>query len=112
METFKVGDKVVRNYNSRFNGYTDIGVVTKVTQKRKDVTVEYGNYSETYYSDGWEKTKNRRAWQRSHINILTPEIEKDLKEKKLIKLCISTFEKKSKELTAEQAKQILDVLEK
>ena len=100
---FKIGDKVIRNYGS---GYpTSIGTVVNITKKRGDVAVDYGNYKETYTSDGWQ----RGSWSRSYIQLLTPEIEEEIRQKNLIRRCRDTFEKK-KDLTATQAEKILEIL--
>lgn len=108
MERFKVGDRVVRDYNSR-TGEGTVGTVIKITPKRRDVVVDYGNYKETYGQDGWSKGGD--AWSHSYIGMLTPEIEKKIYELNIINKCKKVFSNKSKELTAEQAKRILEVLE-
>ena len=43
---FKVGDKVSRNKTQC------IGTVVKITDKRKDVVVDFGNFKETYTQNG------------------------------------------------------------
>ena len=102
---FKIGDKVIRNYGS---GYpTSIGTVVNITKKRGDVTVDYGNYKETYTSDGWQRGSD--VWHNSCIQLLTPEIEEEIRQKNLIRRCRDAFEKK-KDLTADQATRILEIL--
>ena len=51
--SFKIGDKVIRNYKNSLP--TSIGTVVNITKKRGDVIVDYGNYKETYRSDGGGK---------------------------------------------------------
>ena len=103
---FKIGDKVVRNYN-RGHGGTSIGTVVKITPKRKDVVVDFGGYEETYALNGWQK-KSGDIWTRSMITLLTPEIQQDLADKKLIATCKDVFSKTK--LSAAQAKKILEIL--
>lgn len=106
-EEFKIGDKVIRNYRS---GYpTSIGTVVNITKKRRDVVVDYGNYKETYASDGWRRGGN--VWSHSYIQLLTPEIEEEIRQSNLIRKCRDAFEKK-KDLTATQAEKILEILNK
>lgn len=101
---FKIGDKVVRNYNTGYG--TSIGTVVKITPKRKDVVVDFGRYKETYESDGWQKGGD--IWTRSTITLLTPEIEQDLADRKLIATCKDVFAKTK--LSAAQARKILEIL--
>lgn len=101
----KIGDKVIRNYRSRYP--TSIGTVVNITKKRGDVVVDYGNYKETYTSDGWQRGGD--IWSRSCIQLLTPEIEEEIRQSNLIKKCRDAFEKK-KDLTATQAEKILEIL--
>lgn len=103
---FKVGDKVVKNYNGK-NCTGDIGTVIKITQKRKDIIVDFGDYKETYRSNGYTKSTN--AWYTNHIEHLTPEMENHMKENALIRKCERVFEKA--DITFEQAKKILEILE-
>lgn len=98
----KVGDRVILCNNWGFT--SSVGTVIKITEKRKDIVVDYGRYKETYSSDGWRKGNT------SSIKVLTPEIEEQLRQNKIIRKCRDTFEKK-KDLTFEQAEQILKILE-
>ena len=72
----KIGDRVIRNYNNSLP--TSIGVVVNITQKRGDYVVDYGNYKETYRYDGWQRGGD--VWTRSHIQLLTPEIEERIRQ--------------------------------
>ena len=100
----KIGDRVIRNYRNSLP--TSIGTVVNITKKRGDYVVDYGNYKETYRSDGWQRGGE---WGRSHIQLLTPEIEERIRQVNLVRKCRDTFEKK-KDLTADQAEKILAIL--
>lgn len=105
METeFKVGDKVVRNLNHI--GATSVGTIVRITPKRKDIVVDYGNYEEIYNIRGWQKSDS--IWSRSFITLLTPEIEKEIKDRRIIAKCKNEFGKAT--LTADQASKILEIL--
>ena len=101
----KIGDKVIRNYGNSLP--TSIGTVVNITKKRDDYVVDYGNYKETYRYDGWQRGGD--IWTQSHIQLLTPEIEEHIRQINLIRKCRDTFNKK--DLTAEQAEKILEILE-
>ena len=102
---FKVGDKVVRNFHNVV--FHDIGTIVKITSKRKDVVVDYGNYKETYDMNGWQKGAS--IWNQSRIILLTPEIEEEINNKIIIYKCKSIFYKTK--LTVDQAIKILEILE-
>lgn len=104
--SFNIGDKVIRNYDTALP--TSIGTVVNITKKRGDVVVDYGNYKETYYPDGWQK--GGYYWAASHIILLTPEIEENIRNVNLINKCRKMFE--NKDLTADQAERILTILTK
>jgi hypothetical protein len=100
---FNVGDKVVRdNGMSRKN----IGTIIRITEKRKDVIVDFGSYKLIYNMNGWEK--NCDIWARSYIKLLTPEIEEEIRQTEIIKKCRIVFDKKK--ITADQAERILAIL--
>jgi uncharacterized membrane protein len=101
----KIGDRVIRNYGNSLT--TSIGIVTNITEKRGDYVVDYGNYKETYRCDGWRRSGD--IWSRSHIQLLTPEIEEQIRQINLVSKCRDAFEKK-KDLTADQAEKILAIL--
>ena len=101
---FHVGDKVVRNYQS--DNSCAVGTITKITEKRKDVVVDFGSYIERYDLNGWQKTGD--VWFMSRIYLLTPEIEKEMEETKIIKRCCNEFAKTN--ITYEQAVKILKIL--
>lgn len=100
---FAVGNKVVGEF---YMGVIRIGTVINITDKRKDVVVDFGNFKETYRCDGYQRGGD--AFTRSHITLLTPEIEQEIKDHKLILKCRKTFEKYK--LTADQAARILEIL--
>ena len=104
-EEFKIGDKVVRNYDQA--GSFAIGTVVRITDKRKDIVVDYGNYKETYDRTGYERGGS--IWYKSSIRLLTPEIEESIAKSRLISQCKKEFEAK-KDLTLEQAEKILEIL--
>ena len=101
----KIGDRVIRNYGNSLP--TSIGIVVNITEKRGDYVVDYGNYKETYRYDGWQRDGD--VWSRSHIQLLTPEIEERIRQINLVRKCRDAFEKK-KNLTADQAEKILEIL--
>ena len=100
---FNVGDKVITRYIN--TGYGSIGTVIKITPKRQDIVVDFGNYTETFDKTGWQKGG---AWHKSSIKSLTPEIEKELQDIALIKKCKDVFNKTK--LTPELAAKILEIL--
>lgn len=102
---FNVGDKVVCNYGRNIR---TIGTVVNITPKRGDVVVDYGNYKETYNSRGFQKGGD--AWHNPYIELLTPEIQEDIRKTNLILECRKTFDMKCKQLTADQAEKILAIL--
>lgn len=103
----KVGDRVISCYIRGFAPF--VGTVVKITEKRKDIVVDYGRFKETYSSDGWEKG-SYKWFNRSYIKVLTPEIEEQLREDEIIRKCRDAFKEK-KDLTFEQAEKILKILE-
>ena len=105
-QEFKVGDKVISSNVSGF-GSQVTGTVVKVTEKRKDVVVDFGNYKETYDKTGWQKGGD--IWFKSTIRLLTPEIEEDIRQKNIIYKCKEKL--KNAKITYEQAVKILEVLE-
>lgn len=103
-KNFKVGDRVVRNYNSNIHKY--IGTIIKITEKRGDIVVDYGHFQERYDRSGWEKGDN--YFYRSYITLLTPEIEEELRKEKVISECKQKME--NIKLTYERAVKILEIL--
>lgn len=100
---FKVGDKVVTTRSRA------VGTVIRITPKRKDVVVDFGNYQGTFRPDGWEKGGD--VWSATIIEPLTPEIEREIKQNTIINKCKKLFQAKERNLTFDQAARILEVLE-
>lgn len=100
---FKVGDKVVTTRSRA------VGTVIRITPKRKDVVVDFGNYQSVFRSDGWQKGAD--VWSATIIEPLTPEIEREIKQNTIINKCKKLFQAKERNLTFDQAARILEVLE-
>lgn len=112
MTEFKVGDKVVVNYNGSEARCPLIGEVIRVTKKRRDVIVKFNGYERTFSSSGYEKTRDHwYAWNAWRIKLLTPEIETELEQRKIIEDCKELFKNNKDNLTREQATQIIKILE-
>lgn len=103
----EVGDRVVLCHTN--TGYVRTGTVIKITEKRKDIVVDYGTYKATFSSDGWEKGSSS-GFHCSYIKVLTPKIEEQLLQIITIKKCRDVFTNK-RDLTFEQAEKILKILE-
>ena len=99
-----IGDKVIARAFT--GGPYKIGKIIKITPKRKDIIVDFGNYTETYKKSGYSKYTN--IYSTRHIELLTTEIEKELQDLQLINQCKSTFAKTN--LSADQARKILEIL--
>ena len=104
-DEFQVGQTVVR-YS--YGDITAIGTIIKISPKRKDITVEFKNFTETFDSTGYK----RERWASCQIAPMTDEIKRELADKSIIRLCISTFEKAKSNLSVESAKAILEILTK
>ena len=102
-EEFKVGDKV--EFKNRWDE-SSIGIITKITEKRKDITVDFGRQTGLFDSHGWQKGCDR--YYRGYIKILTPEREQEIRNTRLIESCKKEVEKA--DITVEQARQILAIL--
>lgn len=102
---FNVGDKVVMS--NRMSRKT-IGTVIKITEKRKDVVVDFGSYTETYDMRG--RKKNCDAWSMSYIKPLTPEIEEKIRQYEIINKCRVVFDKNRNKITVDETERILAIL--
>lgn len=102
MEVFKVGDKVSRN------GTACIGTVIKITEKRKDVVVDFGNFKETYNLHGSQKGAD--VWTSSHIYLLTPELQQEIKDARMVRKCKDLLDEAKDNLTADKARKIIKFL--
>ena len=103
-QKFNVGDKVSRNKTAC------IGTVVKITEKRKDVVVDYGNFKETYNLSGWQKGAD--VWTGSMIYLLTPELEKSLEDSEVVGRCKKMLDAAKVSLTPDKARKIIDFMEK
>ena len=101
---FHIGDKVVENYNKKA-WKNNTGTVIKITPKRKDITVDYGMYKKTYTKSGFLKNG---GWDTSYIDVITPEMEKNMEERAFIRRCIDVFN--TSEINIDQARKILAIL--
>ena len=100
---FKVGDEV--ELHNRW-GSPHIGKIIKMTEKRKDITVDFGTYTEIFDSRGWEK--KRDVYYKTYISKLTPERKREILDDRLITFCKKKVERV--DITAEQARQILTII--
>lgn len=108
MTEFKVGDKVVVNYNG-LGAYPLIGEVIRVTKKRRDVVVKFNGYERIFSSSGYQKNCN--YWNAWRIQLLTPEMEEELNRRKIIERCQDLIKNIQANLTYEQAIKIIEILE-
>ena len=105
---FEVGQKVVI---VRQHGYGEVGTVLRITEKRKDVVVQFSDYKANYGLDGWEKGND--VWSMTRIVPLTADIEEKVAHEKKIDKCRELFNVvygKVKELTDGQLDDIISVL--
>lgn len=54
---FKIGDKVIEEQASGL-GSKRMGTIINISKKRGDITVDFGNYTKKYNSDGWQKGRS------------------------------------------------------
>lgn len=107
---FQVGDKVV--LSSRTNSYSNVGIIEKISPKRGDITVNFKKYKMTFDSNGYEKTSGIWTYERSHIELLTPEITQLIYDRSDIIKCKNVFNRvyNNDKLTADQARRIMEIL--
>lgn len=103
---FTVGQKVVK---VRYNEYVDFGTVARITTKKKEVVVNFGNYERRFNPDGLEK--NPSEYQPAKIIPMTPEIQKEIDNDRKVEECKAMFEKWSDYLTTDQCERIMKILE-
>lgn len=99
---FKVGDKVSYNGSARF------GTVVKITDKRKDVVVKFDTFTETYNSNGWNKSKD--PYDTHYIVPLDEELIKQLKGEALVMRAKKLLDEAKKNLTPDKARKITEFL--
>lgn len=97
---FAIGDKVVFGYRKVLN--PAIGTVVRVTDKRKDVVVDFDGFQETFDCYG-----HRFG---SYIELLTPAMEQDIKDNLAIAKCKKMM-KDTILINADQAARIIAILE-
>ena len=103
-DELKIGDKVITQ-----NKYQKaIGIVAKITPKKKDITVDFGNYIITFDSRGREKGTDH--WDKEYITKCTHELEQAIKCEQLRAKCIRLFDEQKNTLTHDQVKEILTIL--
>ena len=104
--TVKVGDKVLFMSWFQRTVTEKIATVIKVTPTgriRVDVAPEI-----QFTKNGYEMGKLRGIYTRRQLFVLTPEKEKELAEKDVIRRCKAVFDKT--DLTYKQAQRILSIL--
>lgn len=99
MHEFNVGDKVADGYS--------IGTIVKITPKRRDITVDFGNRKLQYDKTGWRG----ETWHRTYIEPLTEEKAKEIKEHRVkIKAVILCREVTEDSVTYDKAVKIVEIL--
>ena len=96
---FAVGDEVVTTY-------WQVGKVVRITPKAKQVVVSFGNYEERFYPNGILIDSDPYRYNR--IRHMTPEIKKELEDRKTIKACKDALKRAN--INAEQARKIMEIL--
>lgn len=98
---FCVGDKVICDDR--------VGIITKITPKRKDITVDFEGYTMTFGFDGWT---HGDVWHMQHIVKWTPEGQKKIDDISAMRRCQNLFEKsfRDKMLTPDMARDIIKIL--
>jgi len=103
---FAVGDKVVLGYRRVLN--PAIGIVIRVTDKRKDVIVDFDGFQQTF--DCYGRSKSVDIWYSSYIELLTPAMEQDIEDNLVIAKCKKMM-KDTTLINADQAARIIAILE-
>ena len=107
---FEVGQRVVIKTR---HGYGMVGTVLRITEKRKDVVVQFSNYKANYGLDGWEKGAD--VWSMSRIVPLTEDVEEEIAHLEKISKCRELLKEvppKLNSLTDGQLDDIISVLSK
>ena len=110
MSEFYAGQKVVIKTR---HGYGEVGTVLRITEKRKDVAVQFSDYKANYGLDGWEKGKD--VWSMTRIVPLTADIEEEVAHENKIDKCrelLNVVYGKVNTLTDGQLDDIISVLSK
>lgn len=99
---FKVGDEVI------VQGRTTIGKVVKISDKRKDLTVDFGGRTEVFDYRGWDK--NGDKWYRYYIVLVDDAAKKKLEEYRIINKATIIIHRWEKEgLSPDVAKKIIQI---
>ena len=96
---YKVGDRV------NIAGSNEVGTVVRITEKRKDIVVDFGSYKCSFDQYGWTRGN---AYTACYIVPLTDELQKQIDDRLIISKCEAVLKRTS--LTAEQAAKILAIL--
>jgi len=105
----KVGDKVL--FTSSFQGKTT-EIITKVIKITPTGRIRVEIAPEIMFNKyGCEMGRLRGIYTTRYLSALTPEKEKEIKEKGIINGCKKAFDNKKDELTYDQALEILRVLD-
>ena len=110
MSEFYAGQKVVIKTR---HGYGMVGTVLKITEKRKDVVVQFPTCKVTYNERGFERGAD--VWSMSYIVPHTEDIEKEIAHAKKIDKCVELLDTmigKAKKLTDGQLDDIISALSK
>ena len=105
---FEVGQKVVIKTR---HGYGMVGTVLKITDKRKDVVVQFPTCKVTYNERGFERGAD--VWSMSYIVPLTEDIVEEVAHEKRIDKCrelLNVVYGKVNTLTDGQLDDIISVL--
>lgn len=100
---FKVGDKVARDR-------TIVGEIINISEKRHDITVDYGSFIEKYDANG---LSFGYGFMQKRIGPLTDEIVAEIHIKHIIKKCKSAMSDiltNKKEIDYRQATKVLEIL--
>lgn len=73
---FEVGQRVVIKTR---HGYGMVGTVLKITEKRKDVVVQFPTSKVTYNEEGFERGGD--IWSKSYIVPYTEDVEEEIAHK-------------------------------
>lgn len=103
MNEFKIGDKVVKYYNTT---PMCIGTIINITPKKGNIAVDYESHIQRYDSNG-ALLHNPQCY----ILPLTPELELKLQEKYLIERIERLLNDKKDTLTKKQMEKLIDMLE-
>ena len=105
---FEVGQKVVIRGR---HGYGMVGTVLKITEKRRDVVVQFPTCKVSYNEMGFKR--NADVWSMSYIVPLTEDIEEEIERNNKAEKCRNLLEVVTRNvygLTDRQLDDIISVL--